>query len=61
MAPKTKVHRVFRFGEKGATGGVILFAITLTLTATLAAIARRPAPVKPAHFEMSILQRSLQP
>jgi len=49
---------MFRFGKKGATGAVSLLAITLTVTAALAAIARRPAPVKPAHFEMSILQRN---
>src|SRR5947207_9119185 len=42
---------VFRFGEKGATRGVILLAITLMLAAGLAAIARKPAPVnRDGHF-----------
>ena len=51
---------MFRFGKKGATGAVSLLAITLTVTAALAAIARRPAPVKlaPANRDVDFATQS---
>ena len=43
---KLRANRGIRLREKGATRAVILAATALTLAAALAAIARKPAPVR---------------